>query len=424
MVKNPHLERLGIEGFSAERGLYATTLEVTGLHGPVEGGFSFRVPDAKNHQAALASLWKAAAMVIDRQSAITPISDIYAEWLSPPFGVRKGLLPILGLAFVLSNLSRIAIYRQGVYQSDINEVLADVLLQDPALVGVRLVSKDEQYEELVGAYADAIADVLGSKAAREPLDISRALVGFAIGLTPWARRTTNLSNLAVGIRRLLLDASDPQKLLLVDIPMLFGVQEPSLLGVKLKEALKELAGAYEHMLRDIQAKMLSALGATDVSWVEVARRAEAVVGATGDLRLDAFAVRLSTFGGDLEQLEGIVSMAINRPPRDWSDRDPDAAALELASLALRFRQAEVLVAVKGRAPTRQAIGLVIGTGEAGNASLTSFDVADTDRMKVQEVARILLHAMHNTGLPTNVLLASVAEAGGELMRRANTENEH
>lgn len=424
MVKSGHIEKLSFESFSAERGLFATTLEATGLHGEERGAFSFRRPQLETHQPALVKLWDAGEKLLRDGSSVTPIGDVYEEWLRPPFGLRKGLLPILGLAFILSNMSRIAVYRQGMYQPTINELLADVLLQDPSLIGVRLVSKDDSFADLVDAYAAAIQNSLAREIVKEPLEISRALVGFAFALTPWARRTTSLSNHAQGIRRLLLDANDPHRLLFVDIPMLFGMQDPGVLKATLADALSELSDAYECMLRDIQSKMLSALDAADGEWDDIARRSAIVIGATGDLRLDAFAVRLSTYSGQLEQLEGVVSMAINRPPRDWSDRDPDAAALELANLALRFRQAEVLAAVKGRAPTRQAIGLVIGTGESGRASLASFDVSEAEHQRAQKLAEMVLETLRGTGLPTNVLLASIAEASGELMRSSKPSNEY
>ena len=72
-----------------------------------------------------------------------------------------------------------------------------------------------------------------------------------------------------------------------------------------------------------------------------------VFGLTGDLRLDAFAGRLVSYGGAADEIEALASFALNKPARDWSHRDPDRAALELAELALRFRQAEGLLRATG-----------------------------------------------------------------------------
>jgi hypothetical protein len=113
-----------------------------------------------------------------------------------------------------------------------------------------------------------------------------------------------------------------------------------------------------------------------------------VLGLTGDLRVDAFAGRLIEFGGAVEEIEGLARFALNKPARDWSDRDPDRAALELAELALRFRQAEALARVKDRVPTRHALAVVFGTGEAGRTVMRSVDIADSERAEVVGSLRI------------------------------------
>ena len=56
----------------------------------------------------------------------------------------------------------------------------------------------------------------------------------------------------------------------------------------------------------------------------------------GDHRLEAFIIRLAQFEGRDEDMEGLASMAVNKPPRDWVDPDVDRAAVELAELAQRF----------------------------------------------------------------------------------------
>jgi hypothetical protein len=74
-------------------------------------------------------------------------------------------------------------------------------------------------------------------------------------------------------------------------------------------------------------------------------------------------------------------MALNKPPCDWSDRDPDRAALALADLALRFRQAEVLARVKGREPKQHALAVAFGTGEAGTTLMEAFAISEAERSR-------------------------------------------
>lgn len=132
---------------------------------------------------------------------------------------------------------------------------------------------------------------------------------------------------------------------------------------------------------------------------------------TGDLRVDAFATRLSTFSGQNDEVEALASFAINRPARDWTDRDPDQAALALAEFALKFRRAEALARVKGRHPTREAMAVIIGTGEAGQEIVEEFEVAERDRPRVEALARALDQVLLQSGAERSVMLAALAAAG-------------
>ncbi|MCW3061472.1 MAG: ATP-binding protein, partial [Capsulimonas sp.] len=173
-------------------------------------------------------------------------------------------------------------------------------------------------------------------------------------------------------------------------------------------------------LQDLSQKMLDALGhfrGTDLS--DIRARARTIIDLTGDLLVDAFAARLSVFHGETSELEAIFGLA-GKPTRDWSDRDPDQTALSVAEYALKFRRAEVLARVKGRSPTREAMAVVIGTGETGREVVEEFEVADHDRPRVAALAKILSQAMLASGDSRSVVLAALAEAGFSAISEQNT----
>ena len=105
------------------------------------------------------------------------------------------------------------------------------------------------------------------------------------------------------------------------------------------------------MLLDVRELLLAELAAapTENGLRTLRARAENVIGLTGDFRLDAFASRIATFSLDADMIEGIASLAANKPPKDWVDRDLDAARIEIADLARRFKRSEAFGRVKGRA---------------------------------------------------------------------------
>ena len=61
-------------------------------------------------------------------------------------------------------------------------------------------------------------------------------------------------------------------------------------------------------------------------------------------------------------VEGIASLATNKPPRDWADTDIDKANIELFELAKRFRRIELYAQAKQKQPGALSIAMFIENG--------------------------------------------------------------
>jgi len=216
---------------------------------------------------------------------------------------------------------------------------------------------------------------------------------------------------AQGVRRVLLNASDPHRTLFVDLPHVVKSATGNLTDAAITAALKELASAYPTMLDDLRGRMLKALGHEGDSFEELRRRAHTVLGLSGDLRLEAFVTRMTEFDGHQADMEAIAGLVLNKPARDWSDMDPSQAALELAELALRFRHVEILARVQGREPTQHAVAVVFGTGEAGRTAMKSLNLSETQRVVVRELAEKVLDMLKGSGMNGDLTLAALAEVG-------------
>jgi hypothetical protein len=225
---------------------------------------------------------------------------------------------------------------------------------------------------------------------------------------------------AKAMRDMLLKASDPHKVLFVDLASLLGAADGKSYVKALRAPLQEIASAYSKMLAAVEAKMFEALDATRDDLASLRDRAKSVAGVTGNLRLDAFSTRLASYDGTSETLEGILSLAADKPPRDWVDRHIDAALLELAQFARRFREAEAFVAVQGRKARSEAIAVVIGAGADTTTISRSFAISERHRKTVEDKAAELASMLQGQGLRTEVLLAILAKAGMKLA----TEKEH
>lgn len=421
MLSHEAAEHLGIEGFPAERGLYETLLRSTGLHREVKPGhWRFVAPEA-NDEARFYGLWQATrALFIDSTSRVKA-TDILALWSAVPFGVKDGIQPVILTTFLLAHQSNVAVYKDGMFIPRLSDADIDEYLQDAARFSLRWVVIDEEKARILGGIANILAEVGHAAEARDPLEAARGLVALVFNLPVWAQRTHQLSDSARSIRDTLLKASDPHKVLFVDLVALLDTSDGDAYVQALRSPIAELAGAYEAMLRRVDAAMLEALDAPPDKLDRLRARAEAVAGITGDLRQDSFATRLAKHDGSTVSIEGILSLAANKPPRDWTDRDIDVATLEISKVALRFRQAEAFVSVKGRKPNSEAFAVVIGAGTGTKMISRSFDITDRHRQAVESKADEIAAQLRKQGLGTDVLLAILAKAG---MRLTTDEEEN
>jgi hypothetical protein len=413
MISDAAKSGLGIEGFPIHGGLYSTVLSPAGLHKDRgDGRFGFAEPNNSKIGRTFRPAWTAAKELFANDPGPVSLDRLYGVWEAPPYGIRRGVMPIFALAFLLAHRDRLAMYGEGKFQSDVDDYLVDILLQDEKLVALRHVDLGGSRKVLLSSVARAVEAASGAPCPTDPLELARRLVRLVTELPPWTRKTLGLAPQTAEVRRILLHADDPHKALFIDLPAVFGESDADAAATGIETALRELSAAYPAMLVEISRKMLSALGhPPDADLSEIRARAGIISDLTGDLRLDAFATELAGFEGQPSQIEAIASLSINKPPRDWSDREPDQAALALAELALKFRRAEALARVKGRHPAREAMALIIGTGEVGSELIEEFEVADRDRPRVTAIAQVLNDVLAQSGADRSVLLAALVEAG-------------
>ncbi len=430
MVLNEGTDRLGIKRFPAEGGLFASILEKTGLYANPGNGWRFVSPtEDDDDPCRLAPVWQKALDLLKRNADRTvAVSEIFDEWRKPPYGVKDGLMPILAVAFILSQRDKLAVYREGIFQARFDDVDVDYLAKDAGAIQLRWMNLTDVSRRLLSDMAKVVRalDSENKLVHLEPLDVARGLVAIFDRLPQWTRRTMRLSANAVHVRDIFNRANDPNKFLFDDIPATLGEDLSSAKGEDLghvvasvRGGLEELVHAYPEMLnrlRDIMLAELQVPNASPESLAELRDRAENIRQLAGDFRLDAFIVRLSAFDGTDESFEGIASLATNKPPRDWVDPDLDRAAIELADLAQKFTRAETYARVKGRPEKRQAMAVVIGMDGRPAPLLEEFDIADSDRAAVNELIERVASALNESDTTRrSIILAALAELSTRYM---------
>lgn len=415
MINSEHQETLGFQGFPAERGLYETLLRSTGLHRPNPSGVWSFIPPTGSFANEFAPIWDATKKLFLDVNIRVEVQTIYAMWSDAPYGVKKGVQPVIFLSFLLAHKANVAVYKDGMFVPRLTDFDIDECLQDPGRFSLRWVAIDEDKNQILSGISKILGEIGENSGANDPLEAARGLVGMVFNLPEWSRRTSRMSSVAREMRDMLLKASDPHKVLFVDLASLLNASDGKSYVKALRAPLKELAGAYEKMLSEVELRMLEAIDASRDDLGTLRERAQTVAGISGDLRLDAFATRLSSFDGSTEALEGVLSLAAEKPPRDWVDRHIDAAILEVTKFARRFREAEAFVTVRGRKARSEAIAVVIGAGAETKTITRSFAISERNKLKVDAIADRVATMLEGHELDSDLMLAILAKVGMKLV---------
>jgi hypothetical protein len=422
MVTHAHLPKLGYEGFPADAGLYFTVLNDPGLHSARdENGWGFGDPNSKPRGKSFEPFWQKTKKELLAEDRAATLKELYADWALSPFGIRAGVMPVLSLAFYLANRSSLALYVNGVFTPDLTDAVVDEWTLDPSRIRFQHVEASKDKAKLVEALAKTVSDRSSTEVGAAPLDIARGLVGLVVGLPGWTKRTLTVSSRAQQVRAMLLKASDPLQVLFSDLPTLLDARDPTTLNARLQAVTDELSSAYHHMLTGVRKHLLEALDHGERPLDDLCKRAATVKGMTGDFKLDAFATRLETYEQTDENVEALISLAIDKPQAAWVDRDIDAAMAKLADWAVAFRKAETMAPLRGRPSTRRVIGVVFGASHGQDA--TGFvDISDADTPAIDRLVKQFL--VEAQGERKEVILAALAEAGAMMVKQQDKERKN
>ncbi len=427
---------LGFKKFPAEKALFVSLVEANELY--VQEGDSWQfVPPSGEDPANLLPIWKATKDFLKKRgNRNVQLTDVYDLWRAPPFGLKDGLMPFLAVLFMLAERRNLSHYREGIFLSTISDVDVDYVLRAPQMVQLRWIEMNRTTKRLLTELANAVGEVVDKPISTlSPLEVGRALIAAYETSAPWVQRTARLPEHAKKVRALFKRSNDPQKFAFDDIPGLYGQdidiltdQGISEIAQNIKEGLIEIRAAYPAMLTRMREHILNELqvhGRTEKAYRELNERAKNIRDVAGDLRLRSFITQLTSFGDDLQSMEALAGLGINKPAKAWIDSDIDRAIVQLTLLAQQFNQHESVARVAGRKDKRSAMALIVSVDDRPTPVMEEFDVLDSDDEQVNNLSRkieeVLQEAAEGTG--RNVILAALAKVGAARIKQSNASEE-
>ncbi len=427
MIEQNGKERLNIKGYPAEGGLYDILLANTGLY----DGNKFIMPHPEKDPCNIFPMWEAADNYFEEHKD-RPISltEIYDLWREPPYGVKDGLLSFFAVAYIMTKINDYAAYLEGVYRPSIDLLFIEVLMKSPKDIALRQMNFSDVGQKILAGVCNTLnklhEDAPPLTETSEPLEIARRLVATVIDLPSLVLRTRRLSKNTILLRELIKNANDPNKVLFDDLPHLFKEHEDNLkkgdvqpIIEELEKSLMEMVGAYPILLDDLRQELVDELQVnlnTMLGLEELHMRAKNIMHVSGDFKLDAFAARLSNYTGSQEDIEGIASLAADKPTHDWIDLDVNRAKLRIAELSQQFNHIEAYGRVHNREDFRQAVAFMVGLNGKPKTYVHEFTVKQTQQKdigKIEDIVRSSLNG-HKKANP-ELLLAALANIGAEIV---------
>ena len=443
LLMKPTKPRFGIEGFGPDYSIYASVFERTGIH-QIDGEYGQIVPP---RDGGLEHLWRAVedfclSARLDRK----PLSELYEELALPPFGAKRGTIPIIIAAVLQYHDDDVSVYHEGTFLPILRPHHFELLVKRPSDFAVK-------HFELQGVRRSFLRDlrtlvVEGSPAKTQHvrnatlLTVVRPLLRFAAGLPAVTRHATDLGQEACAVRDALLTVTEPDDLLFSVLPRVFG-GAPLNLGsnvptvswdpfrTSLVAALRELQNYYDELLQRCRQAIRRAFGVrADVARLreDLRVRASYLVGGVIEPRLRAFVIAAADESvPDQKWIESLAMIVADRPVESWG---PDGFSLfeaDLPNFSRRFASLESL--------HRESIREGIEGFDARRITITEPSGEETSRLLwidrgsrsvVEHYARGLrdtLRQVVDEGQQRAVLLALLEDVFGRRALGTDTEPE-
>jgi len=368
MLDRSDLERLGLQGYGPETSIYESMLRETGIHRIEDGILGFYPPQTEN----VLAVWVAMENFCTGKSSGAiekpeTFDRLYQQLEAPPYGVKRGAIPILLAALLLYHNDDISIYKDGTFIPLLGAEHFELLVKHPQRFSVK-------YFEIVGLRSKVFRELETILKSPNPkkvsakvrnvtmLSVVKPLFQFVKNLATYTTKTHRISPEAQAVVQALLKAQEPDRLLFTSLPVACGMEPigagngddnnsdnitAKLFKSKLVRVLHEIQTAYDRLLADCQNLLHDAFGirsGEDKLREDLRVRASCLTGNCSERMLKSFVMAAADETvSDRQWLESLLMIVADKPAESWTDADMNSFELKLSDLSRRFINLEALV---------------------------------------------------------------------------------
>ena len=343
---------LGIEKYPPEKTIYRAVLREAGLH--VKGndekwGFS-----APKKESSLYLAWsRIEQFLADTENRARTFLELESVLTAAPYGIKKGVLPILYLASYLVNESEVALYEDGRYLPSFTKEVLERFVKTPALFKIQRFRIEGVRTSIFKQYVQAL---FKDERERTVIQAIKPLATFVAELNEFTQKTTDgISDRTKRFRSAFSTAKSPEKLLFEDIPRALGFKTEAFDEQNdngyidaIQDSIRDLKYAYSKMLEGQQALLAQSLQLkSDATLPEIRKitgRYQGLQQFTVDTDgLKAFINRLTEDKkGDDEWFADVLMFLARKSPEKWLDSDKTLVDSRLSDYSRRLLELEAI----------------------------------------------------------------------------------
>ena len=350
MIERETEPDLGFTGYGPEVAMYRAFLKKTGLHRSKRGtdGLDFRAPS----DGSLKPAWECVRQAFQQaRTERVNLRDLYRALLSPPIGMKAGVIPVFLTVALLVRRDDVAIYEHGTFKPVLTADLSERMVRNPGHFDVK------HFANTGGARGQVVAELakclsVGGGKGRYRVPNVVAVVGHLVSkarrFDRFTLKTRDLGDAALAVRNVLLAAVEPDQLLFDALPAALGFPpiqarartygDAKTYARTVAKAFEELSGQPDKLLADMFRLVLDTTAET--SRLAVAGQAAALDGQVLNPEVRAFVLTLANDAAEtnFDWVRAIATVVVKKAPSEWADADVVSFRRELPRLVRSFQR--------------------------------------------------------------------------------------
>ena len=384
---------------------YLNILKKEKIHHKKNNSWEFNKPKS---DSSFMNLYKSLDIYLTEMKR-SSLVDIYNNWSRPPYGVKKGVMPILLIAFYLSRMDEFALYEDDTFRPDIDETFIEKFMFSPEQIFIQKIELGESQEFLISSMRQYVSKTFKKEIkSNSVLEICKPLVNAAYQLHPFVRRSRSLDKIdknTQSLRQALIGTKNPYELLFTDLPHVCLGKSFDLTkkidNKKIEQFISVLAQlwsqldlAYSKMITTMKSNLLTLFDYDPSSSLKkIQSRCNKLLNYEGIT--STFAARLIEGSNDNESIEKMLTYISEKPLDSWNDQDFSNTKLRLVDHVNEFKRMERMIATYNKSDKKTSFKSfkdsylvdILISEDADSKSLTRLlDISSEQQQRVKTIA--------------------------------------